>query len=465
MGDIKYMTKEESGSLDAVWKLFASLKLTIVLLIILAVTSIIGTVVPQNATQAEYVMAFGEMLYTIYDLLDILDMYHSWWFQLLLVLLTINIIVCSIDRLSVTGKTIFKKNPEPNPARFQRLSNKHEFGTGLGSEDIKKKLRPGIKKSFSYIRTGDTENGFFIYGETGRWTRLGVYVVHASVVLLLIGGLIGSIYGFDGFVNIAEGEQTGRIRLMNNAGFHELEFEVRCDNFDVSFYDTGMAKEFRSSLVIIEDGKETVKKDIIVNDPLRYKGINIFQSSYGQIQPDSHSDEAHITITNIASNLEYSYNLKAGDSVDLPEAMGTLTITGFTRDGDFQGHSVGEAFTGTLEKEGEETINLLLPVKFPTFDRMRGGTEVISAHTHAEEKFYTGLQVTHDPGIWVVYTGFLMMIAGCYITFFMSHQRLCVEVIKEKDNHKVVVAGFSNKNKPGMQLKVKKIAERLERIK
>ncbi|MCF8068281.1 MAG: cytochrome c biogenesis protein ResB [Desulfobacterales bacterium] len=454
------MTKDSSGFLDAVWTLFASLKLTIILLIILAITSIIGTVIPQNATQADYVMAFGEFLYQVFDLLDFFDMYHSWWFQLMLVMLTINITVCSIERLSVTGKTIFKKNPDPNLARFQRLSKKHEFSTGLDSDTIKKKFRSAVKRSLGYIRTGDTDNGFYIYGETGRWTRLGVYVVHTSVVMLLVGGIIGSIFGFDGFVTIPEGEKENRIRLMNNAGFQELEFEIRCDNFEVSFYDTGMAKEFRSSLVIIEDGQETVKKDIIVNDPLRYKGINIFQSSYGSVP----SDIAHFSFTNKDSELGYDYKLKVGDTVDLPEAMGTFTLTGFTRDGAFQGHSVGEAFTGTLEKEGEETINLLLPLKFPTFDRMRGGNEVVAV-THFEEKFYTGLQVTKDPGIWVVYTGFLFMIFGCYITFFMSHQRLCVEVIKEKDSHKIIVAGFSDKNKPGMQLKVQKIAERLEKIK
>ena len=60
---------------------------------------------------------------------------------------------------------------------------------------------------------------------------------------------------------------------------------------------------------------------------------------------------------------------------------------------------------------------------------------------NTSQRYYTGLQVTKDPGIWVVYTGFIVMIIGCFITFFMSHQRLCVEVIKSGGKSKVVVTG------------------------
>ena len=77
------------------------------------------------------------------------------------------------------------------------------------------------------------------------------------------------------------------------------------------------------------------------------------------------------------------------------------------------------------------------------------------------KRFYTGLQVTRDPGVWVVYTGFVLMIIGCIITFFMSHQRLCIEVVRRGRQSLVTVSGNANKNKLGMRRKVETIVDEL----
>jgi cytochrome c biogenesis protein len=76
-------------------------------------------------------------------------------------------------------------------------------------------------------------------------------------------------------------------------------------------------------------------------------------------------------------------------------------------------------------------------------------------------RYYTGLQVSRDPGVWVVYVGFILMIIGIYITFFMSHQQVCIDVSAQGQKSRVLVAGISNKNKMGMQKKVTKLSEHL----
>jgi cytochrome c biogenesis protein len=73
-------------------------------------------------------------------------------------------------------------------------------------------------------------------------------------------------------------------------------------------------------------------------------------------------------------------------------------------------------------------------------------------------RYYTGLQVAHDPGVWVVYSGFIFMIIGCYITFFMSHRQICVDIHASGDKCRIMVAGTANKNKLANERKVKKIA-------
>jgi cytochrome c biogenesis protein len=91
---------------------------------------------------------------------------------------------------------------------------------------------------------------------------------------------------------------------------------------------------------------------------------------------------------------------------------------------------------------------------------MQKGDMVISVSEYAR-RYYTGLQVTKDPGVWVVYSGFILLIIGCYITFFMSHQRLCIDIVKKGKKCRVMVSGTANKSKLGMQNKIKRISEKL----
>lgn len=90
------MTTSDRGFLQALWDFFCSLKLAIFLLILLAATSIIGTIIPQqNPLPPEYIAAIGgtgSMKFKVYSTLGFFDMYHSWWFILLLYLFTVNIV-------------------------------------------------------------------------------------------------------------------------------------------------------------------------------------------------------------------------------------------------------------------------------------------------------------------------------------------------------------------------------------
>jgi cytochrome c biogenesis protein len=441
---------------NRIWKFFTSIKLSVVLLLLLAATSIIGTLIPQNKSPEQYLTAFGESLYRIFDVFNLFDMYHSWWFNLLIILLAANIIVCSINRLSATWKIIFVKIPPFNISRFKKLSNKEEFFDERAPEDLRKVYEPFVAKRFGYTRVDQTDKGWRIFAEKWRWTRLGVYTVHLSVLLLLVGALAGSMFGFDGYVNIPEGEAVSSIRLRNSSQFQNLDFSVRCDDFDVSFYDTGAPKEFRSKLSIIEAGNTVLQKDIIVNDPLRYKGINFFQSSYGPLPPR----EVTLNFQNVETGKNFRQNAVIGQEITLPEGMGKFVVKDYRNAVDFRGQNVGEAFFGTFTPKDESSVFVLLPIQFPSFDRMRKGSVVISVAGY-KQRYYTGLQVTTDPGVWVVYTGFIMIIIGCFITFFMSHQRLCIDVEQKGGKSKVMISGRANKNKLGMDKKIRMLAQKL----
>jgi cytochrome c biogenesis protein len=163
-----------------------------------------------------------------------------------------------------------------------------------------------------------------------------------------------------------------------------------------------------------------------------------------------------------------------GDPVDLPEGLGKFVIVEYTKAAEFRGQNIGEAYKGILTLSDGNPLDVLLPLHFPNFDRMRKGayvisvadqeTEAFSLGERSDQRYYTGLQVTKDPGVLLVYAGFIIMIIGCYVTFFMSHQRVCVEIIKGKAKSRVIVTGTANKNKMGMQQRVKKLSDKLANL-
>ncbi len=568
--------QKESGLLIQTWKFFASVRLTITLLVFIAVFSIIGTLIPQNADPEMYLHSFGESVFRLFSILDIFDIYHSWLFQFLIIMLAVNIIVCSFERLSATWKIIFVKIPKFSLSRFQKSLNQEEFKVSQPIEILKNEYESFVTRHFRYKTVEQTDSGVRIFAEKWRWTRLGVYVVHLSVVLLLVGALVGSIAGFDGFANIPEGETTDHIRLWNSKGVMPIDFEIRCDDFHVSFYDTGAPKEFRSALSILENGKVVLQKDIIVNDPLRYRGVSFFQSSYGRLHPKNITlnftrkstgksvrqkvqmdeiialpeDMGQFVIRDFDPDYQFmghrtggaflgTMTLKNGQVVDtiipfpfpevdiknpmenrllsmlqtgrntdipevirvnftiqktgktftlkgavgkemvLPDRMGKFLMTAFMPSYDFRGHNLGDTFIGTLTPLNGEPQDVILPLRFSQFDKMRQGevmisiddfqrktvsTDLIVSVTEFEEKYYTVLGVTKDPGVWIVYTGFIVMIIGIYITFFMSHQQICIDMTEKKKQTMVRVAGVADRNKLGMQNRVRQIAKHLNKL-
>ena len=149
------MTKQaiNSDPFRKIWDLFSSVKLTVVLLLTLALTSIIGTLIPQNESPQAYLKAFGAFLYRFYDILGFFDLYHSWWFQFLILLLAINVLVCSLDRLPGVWKIAFVKVPPFNIDRFKQMATKEVFSTAIPFDQLSQQAEAFISNKFGYYRS------------------------------------------------------------------------------------------------------------------------------------------------------------------------------------------------------------------------------------------------------------------------------------------------------------------------
>jgi cytochrome c biogenesis protein len=467
-------TKISPGYARSLWQFLSSLKLTVVLLFCLAVLSIIGTLIPQNLAPQEYVKLYGLPGYRLLHLLDIVDMYRSWWFVGLLLLLVVNIIVCSIDRLRIGWSVIFTREPKFDLDQYRRRKNVLTFEGQIPVHRVKDSFQRIMARGFGFCRLVPIDGGFAITAERGRWTRLGVYAVHLSIVVLIIGGYIGSKFGFEGFVALPEGDQATSIELNRSHQTLELPFAIRCDDFEVTFYEGGQRpKEFRSKLTILENGQEVLRQEIVVNAPFYYKGVGIYQSSYGRMGDEEPqvdwgqepSGDIALSIQSAASGIVYNRTAKLGESIQLPEGLGQVVLERYEPAATFQNMALGPALIASLSKPSQAPQTITLPFKFRKFDAMRRGDVIISVVAPkaepTKERYYTGLQVVYDPGVWGVYAGFVLMLAGCVVVFFMSHQQVVVEAVDRGSGSQVFISGKANKNQMGLQMKLQRLAERL----
>ena len=431
---------------NSIWQFFASVKLALVTLALIAVTSIIGTIIPQKESAQFYVGKYGPEMAQLFQVFDIPDMYNSWWFLALLFLLSFNLVICSIDRFPAVWKQIKADGLQQSEERIRKMTNRHSWSSQLSPPETRDQLIQKLQQKGWKTRQGQDGEHEIMFSQKGAWTRAGVYIVHASILVIFLGGIIGALGGFKGSIMIPETMERDRIFLFGSGEAKELGFSVRCNSFGIEFYRNGTPKEYTSSLTVIEDGEEILTKEIEVNDPLTYKGITFYQSSYEPYQ------DFVITMTIPETNQTKSFivpfqqqqvwseeNLKFG--IINAKAMGQSIVSSKLWFSDASGSPV------TTWIENGSTVTLPGP---------RG------LNVSVKQMYATGLQVAKDPGVWWVYVGFTIMMFGLYAAFFMSHQRIWLVVSESKAGTDVLLAGTANKNRIGFEKKLQDLKDILD---
>jgi cytochrome c biogenesis protein len=450
---------KESSFLSMIYDLFRSLKLTISLLILLAILSIIGTLITQNATRSEYIQRYGIGLYEVLNFFNLFDMYHSWWFSAILLFLVINLITCSIHRLPGILGQISRESRELEDRMLKAIPYVERIQIPNPGER-EENIQSSLTKWFKNVGRMETEKAITLFSEKGRYSRLGVPITHLSILIILIGGIIGSLYGFRGHVEILEGETVNQIflRTKDEEKPKPIDFSIRCDDFNIIYYDLPgrkekHVKEYTSIITILEDGKEVLKKTVQVNHPLHYKGLAFYQSNYGAIH-------------DVALGIQWKDRKEKtifrgieGSTVPVPNTNNIIRVLKYAQ----EVHSFGEGVQVVLFKPNQEPKPFWLLKNFPQLDQKRGDEFVLTFEGFTEKE-YTGLSVTKDPGVWVVWIGCGLMIVGLIVSFFFSHQRVWVRVSKTPGGE-IVLAGSANKNRVGFEKNFGELVEGVRSLK
>ena len=453
------MSTTQRNFVESMWDFFCSLKLTIFLLISLALTSIIGTVLPQGQVPPEYVAQISPLKLQIYTTLGFFDMYHSWWFITLLYIFSLNLTCCSIKRLPYVLKFISEPTLVLGESMRKSFSLKQEISFATPLDIARTRLAEFLGSELTAPVVTEQGEEYHLFAQKSAWSRLGVYVVHASILVIFVGAIIGSLFGYKGFVTIVEG--SGISSLETRSGkLMPLGFEVRCEKFNVDFYPTGSPKEFRSILTILENGQPVPGyKDVkvIVNQPLTYKGITFYQSSYGQA---SEGSEHSFTAGPRGAAVSQRFTTHEGETITLKDGTVFKMLEAAQEVRQFMPEFSGPAARVEVTFKGKAPQTFIVFKNYPEINAQRGD-ELIFNYDGSNAKQYTGLQVAKDPGVWVVWLGCLMMVVGLFIAFFMSHKRVWIVVSKGHAR----MYGNASKNQAAFSMQFDALSEKLKQLK
>ncbi|MBT1072558.1 cytochrome c biogenesis protein ResB [Pelotalea chapellei] len=450
------MAPTQRSFAQSIWEFFCSLKLTIFLLISLALTSIIGTILPQGQLPPEYVAQISPTKLQIYSKLGFFDMYHSWWFITLLYVFSLNLVCCSIKRLPHVLKFINEPLLVLGDSQRNTFSLKQEIPVSGAPAAGRDTLVEFLKREVASPVVTEHSGEYHLFAQKNAWSRLGVYVVHFSILVIFIGAIIGSLFGYKGYVSIVEGSAVSAVEARNGQQI-SLGFEVRCEKFAVDFYPTGAPKEFRSLLTILENGQPVPGyKDVkvIVNHPLSYKGITFYQSSYGQANEGS---EHYLTVNQRNGAGAERFAIHEGESVTFKDGT-TLKLLETAQDvRPFMPDFTGAAARVEVTYKNKSPQTFIVFKDYPEVNAQRGDA-LIFGYQGTNARMYTGLQVARDPGVWVVWLGCTLMILGLYIAFFMSHKR--VWIVLSKGHARMY--GNASKNQAAFAMQFEDLADKLK---
>ena len=457
-----------------IWGLFGSLKFTLFILFFLATVSVIGTVIQQNQPSEFYATEYGKWASFIVRI-GLEDMYHAWWFSTFLLLLVLNIIVCTIDRFPPKWKATLESRVGVDNRFIKNLLNNHTVVVQDDPAVLREKVLNILREKRYKIKEANSSEGVSLYAWKGIIGRFGSEVVHISLLLILSGAIIGSIAGFKDFGAFYEGEvttipsasfQLGIDRSWYGIPLPKVErqkkatdIQLRLDKFWIDYYESGQIKQYNSILTLSDNGKEVIKgRQIWVNAPLSYKGITFYQSSYGLAYDRIQQAEFLLRDNKTKKIITPSFAVNWNTPYDIQGADYKIKVVGFVSDFAFD-PATKTVFTKSAEhnnpavyveiyKADKLVLNRWFFYKYADFNFAAiPDSQYDIVFNSYKSIVYTGLSINKDPGTSVVWVGSALMVVGFFMAFFIFHKRIWVNLKSNAQGTEVHIGGMINKNK------------------
>lgn len=496
---------KRSVGLESILDFLSSVRLGVVLLCILVVLSMIGMLIVQQNVNGfdSWFVGLTPAEKTVFGALGFFDIYHSWYFNFLLLFLSLNIVLASIDRFPSVWKGYFK-NPLVSPTRAWLLSqpdnktiitsNATDAMSIVSDEFAKAGYKPSSTESVRSeygLRTDGTKDfentierkATVFFGERGRSNRLGAYIVHVALLTLFLGHFVALRTGFDADVRMIPGIKSDQIQLIEfnldkKEKFNvQLPFSIECTDIQQTLIkadgeiDVSNTLDWRTQMRIDDPDYGTFLADVSLNSPVNYRGYRFFQA---QTIPIGSARTIKLELTPSNGGATKFINIPRNGTVTTDDGL-TVAFTEFQPDFTFgpdgkPSTRTGEynnpvAVLGVTPPSGERQTVFAFAQKLA--DNAPVGAPKLGYKwrlvEYEKSPFAHVLSIKYDPfGATFVawyFGGFGLMFALGFV-FFFSHKRVWARIEEKADGTaEVVIAGHANRNPFGFTDKFNALTE------
>ena len=415
-------------------KLLADLRFAIGILLIIALTSIIGTIIEQDQSIEIYKLnypltnkLFGILSWDTILKLGFDHVYKTWWFLFFIFLFGISLLTCTflqqVPSLKIARRCqFFRTNQQFSKLKiFKQTKN-------ISLNQFLFRLK---ENKYSIFQQKD-----IVYCYKGLVGRLAPIIVHFSLILILFGSIIGSINGFKAQELIPKTESFHIQNFLTNGKIFSIpKTVVRINDFWITYNKKNTISQFYSDISFLKDnGHEIYRKTIFVNSPAVYKGTYFYQTDWNltglrfKFNNPEINQTSIININNDSNKIWFSwisFNLELSDgyTILLNNLQGYASI--YDKFGSFSGNLELNEFTNS-----QPTIKLI---------------DIISS---------TGLQIKNDPGIPVIYGGFGFLMVSTLTSYITYSQ---IWIIQSQRKRKLLIGGNTTRAKFEFELEFFKL--------
>jgi cytochrome c biogenesis protein len=403
-----------------IFKSIADLRFAIFILLVIAAFSVIGTVIEQDQSIETYKLnypltnrVFGFLSWDIILRFGLDHIYKTWWFISLILLFGISLLTCTLlqqfPALKIARRCQFFRTTQ----QFCRLN----ISTNLQHLSFSQLLFKIKENKYSIFQQKN-----IIYCYKGLIGRIAPIIVHFSMILILIGAIIGSISGFKAQEIVPKTETFHIQNVLTNGQFTFIpKVSVRVNDFWITYTKQTTIAQFYSDLSILNgDGNEIERKTIFVNSPAKYNGIDYYQTDWNLIGLRIKNKDLSVyqyPLINLPTTPEKIWLTWISNNQQLDDGF-TILINNLQ--GYCSVYNKGGQFIGNLElNESLKTNNSITLM------------DILSS---------TGLQIKADPGIALIYLGFLFLMISTLISYITYSQIWIVQ-----DKKKIFIGGTTTR--------------------
>jgi cytochrome c biogenesis protein len=469
-------TAKTWGPFNFLWKWFNNLPIAIYVMLLLAALNALGTVLPQEhlvggmselPIDQQYIQKFGEQRWEIIRLLGLHHIYFTPVFFIALSWLCISATICNITRYKRTMREW--KTPAVNRGPGFFTSNKRSLSIAKPASGSAAQIIALLKEKGFRVVEAEQDGGVqSIYADRGFIQRWGMMVLHVAVLVLLFGGIYGSIFGNKGNVRMGDGE-TKTLTLNLAEGKHPLvrwflekaperSYLLKQDKFRIDYgrklvlptvlqnekefsavyqeYAHFFVKDFVSNLTV-ERNSVSKTQEVLVNHPLVIDKLMLFQSGYEQNGYISYDIDGQTTEQLVPSDMwlcltpngiAKAENLGNTDKVFLLEKV---------KAGDLYIDGENTGYLGPMTIAHVQNVMIDAPPEQIMLDTQQGFSlslngKPVEIRMSPQIQNFSIFSYKRDPGMPVLYLGWILMIIGIGVALYVPFNKVHIRIEQEQ---------------------------------